>query len=141
MRVLYPSGFQRDWIDRNAIATDLVYQGAVIAPHSATERDTYTVPVGRAALIEFISFYIARFAAAAPVGLCGGYLRIDRGGGNITIIQTAYSLAAIGDSQSQHTGSQILLLAGDIAKFYTFDLSTGGSNNYDFAACIIEFDA
>lgn len=141
MNVQYPAGVKRVWYDRNADSDDIAYQGANIAPHSATERASYTVPAGRIAFITFISWYAARFSAATTPALLGAYVTINRGGGDIVIGQSADNLAAVNDTFFMHVGAQILLKAGDVIKIKTFDISTGGTVNYNMNVCISAFDA
>lgn len=141
MKIDYPAGVKRDWIDRNPIVSALVYNGQNVAPHALNERWGYTCPAGKRAHIELISINLMRTAVATTPNLAQAWVQIDdmtvqAGFGQCMVLGNV-----VGNEQHQTFGQFGWLTAGQSVSAYTADPSTGGTFAYYIAAQIVEFDA
>jgi hypothetical protein len=72
------------------------------------------------------------------------YLSLLPSGGSEVILLGATLFSdqnAVGDHETQALGTSIILLPGDLLRFFTYDSSTGGTINYRCGWKITEFDA
>lgn len=132
------------YYDRNPLTIALSSQVAATVPHSATVRETYTVPAGRKAYLESVQCSIVRRTAATAAGRPMAYCAlIPSGQGSSTPLQAFLDLSqnVAADRQDLTLSSSMQLGAGDRIDLATLDDSTGGTVAYFLAAKLTEFDA
>jgi len=81
---------------------------------------------------------LIRSAVAAPVGAAGfrNILGFASGTGALTLTNNV-----VGDRSHGESGMGQTFVAGKVVSMQTFDLSTGGTIDYDGLTDILEFDA
>lgn len=142
--VMNPSEYspRLNWYDRNPSNVIKSYFGWNIAPHTLTERWTYTVPNGRKCLIESLEIAAIRLTqSAAPVGFIDGKVIITDGA--VSGVMTSVSLLdnTIGAKSQSNLGHGMLAFAGNVINAHTQDASTSGTVIYRIALKGTEFDA
>lgn len=116
------------------------YNGWSTAPHSLTERASYTVPAHSWGLIQSIFLHAYRDAAASSVGTAILSVKITPSGGSeVPIIYTILRNNNVGEFTQVELAEGILLKGGDTIKIYTQDSSTGGNVSYLATIYIVEF--
>lgn len=117
----------------------LSYIAAGVAPHAATIRATYTVPAGRAAIVEIAQASIIRDAAPAPASIASGRVRyLPSFGGTLWLCEAVIFDAAVGARDVSAVGLTLYMAAGDTIDLETFDGSTGGTVRYAMTAKVTE---
>ena len=142
MNILQPVSARADFYDRNPKTVTLSYVASGVAPHSATQRATYTVPAGRKARVTTAKIAHIRTTAATTAGLTQAYAvltPVTAAAGNLYLVQALNGAVGAGDELNAQ--GQAVLLAGDTLALYTSDVSTGGAVNYDLYLHLTEFDA
>lgn len=130
------------WHDRNPAHIQLQWFNNNQAPHTATQRWTYTVPAGKKAFVEAALVYIRRSAAATTAARVQLTIGVTPSGGLDRVLLLAQILTNnIGDYDRADLGQSITLLPGDLIDADSVDDSTGGTINYNTVAKITEFDA
>jgi hypothetical protein len=128
--------------DRNPAHDILTYEGNGVAPHAATQRDTYTVPTGKKAFIGAAEVEVVRQTAASTAGRATIYIRVTPYGGSGTVLIVVGTWKnAVGDDARLSIGQSICLYAGDVVDIYTSDGSTGGTVDYRGKVHLTIFDA
>lgn len=123
----------RVWIDSNKIAFSQlsVYYSNVLGPAIATTQWTYTVPVGRFAIIEYILCKITRFTAAGAVGTSVASVRLTPSTTPMVPFEAMINSNGVGDKDNSSCIPHLLMTAGDTLQGVTFDNSAGGSCIYE----------
>lgn len=140
MRILYPAGTKREWIDRNPVIWNYQWSGNV-APHAWTVRITYTVPTNKKAFMQFAMLYANRTAAAAPVGLTMVELDHNNGATTCVPVQNVFQDNTLNVPRALNYPFLVYLMAGHTLSIQTQDLSTGGTITYVTQFSVVEFDA
>ena len=131
---------QAQWFDRNPLSLAFAYHETV-GPHPLTERWTYTVPVGRKALIGSSSCTIAPTVAPTTPGDTSVDIRIDPLASAEASVLLAHYNSSLLSIPSYNVGAGIILLnAGDIIRATTEDLAIDGTNHLFVGCAISEFD-
>ena len=142
MKVYQPAGARAEFYDRNPKTITLSYAVTGVAPHSNTQRATYTVPAGRKARVTTAKLTHLRTTAATTAGIVLAYAQLTPVGASAGILYLTQSLnGAVGAGDELNAQGQAVLLAGDQIALYTADVSTGGTVNYDLYLHLTEFDA
>lgn len=141
MTILYPAGYRRDWIDRNAVSVVKAYENLGVAPHGLTSRWVYTVTAGKKAILTYFFASITRMVAAAPVGQAIVYVSGFINGTGINPFSLPMMFNTIGENRQIIIPQCFLMAGADTLTAYTFDTSTGGQCAYSISAQFIEFDA
>jgi hypothetical protein len=142
MRTGQPIISRPAWHDRNPIQQLLWYNVNGTAPHSATQRWTYTVPTGKKAMLEALDGLICIVTAATTASRRKIYVRLTKsGGGSADIMNLQILTNSVGDVQTKTLGTSLLMLQGDSLTGYTADESTDGTVDYRLMAKLTEFDA
>lgn len=137
-------GSRPAWYDRHPISKVQSYNGSDIAPHSATQRTTYTCPAGKKAIVELLALSIERVTVATTPLSAMAYVIIAPGGtGSNAILFARLEEVdnSLKDKDRAIAGSSIALNAGDILSSFTIDASTGGLISYNIGLKYTEFDA
>ena len=133
------------WFDRNPKVIFLSYTMTGISPHSTTQRWVYIVPKGRKAFLEYAIAKIQRHTAATEgeAGYAQSQIKYQPNGqdDNHLIFANLESNNKVDDKDEVYVGHALVMLAGDILRGRTLDLSTLGSCNYHVVAKLTEFDA
>lgn len=129
------------WFDRNPVKVAALYSNTV-APHAATERFSYTVPVGKKCVIEITNVSVTRTTVAAAPAEFQASITDRTGAVHVfTYAQVCGSGNIVGDYLKDNIGSTIVLKAGDIVASHTLDASTGGTVTYRISLKGTEFNA
>lgn len=124
--------------DRNPTVIGNQNLGTIgVAPHTATNVWTYTVPAGRKASVEAGSNSVERVTAAAPVGAVQSWL----GGAPPYADFISTLLNNVGSRIDHVLAGAVLLVAGNTFSGGSFDGSTGGTVMYVQTFQGTEFDA
>lgn len=132
------------YYDRTPTMVGQVYSQAAVAPLAQTNQWTYTVPSARKAYMDFALASLIQNVASAPAGKAGAFIRVNHVDTPTVSPFAAYAVknaAAVGSSDRSQVGGTVMCKAGDIIKAFNFDLSTGGSIDYEIDASFTEFDA
>ena len=137
VRVGFPGGPRLEWYDRSPSNENIDYGASSVAPHSLTERASYTVPTGKKAFVSGAYGDVMRRSAAGTLGEAYAFFTV-----------AAVVLMAIGHNNNSegHTerGSGLassVVLTGTKISIETIDESTGGTMNYYLSISIMEFSA
>jgi len=142
VRVGFPGGPRLEWYDRNPQIVWTIYHGIGIAPHTSTQRASYTVPTGKKASLEFISLFISRTTAPTTSGQVRSMATYTPSGGSIGwALIAAFNSATVDFTDKANVGHAGALQAGDNLSIYTADASTGGTCEYRENIKVTEFDA
>lgn len=142
MRSYQAAGSRATPYDRNPSTIGVASQVVATAPHGATQRQLYTTPAARKALVESIMNNWMRVTAAAPVGVVESYWRINAPGAVNARLSQIYTLQnAIGDFQNSPSNGQISLLPAETLSLVTSDAGTGGTCTYTNSYVVGEYDA
>jgi len=130
-----------NYYDRNATAKLFQY-GATVAPHSVTQRFSYTVPGAKKAYLESIYLWKRRETVAGTPGDHNLYIQYTPNGMSAaTIAQLLDSTNAAGGSGLSQYYTQFGLLGpGDQITGATYDNSIGGNVQFLVALKLTEFD-
>lgn len=141
MRLLYPTSQTRQFYQQNAITRALGANVTGVAPHAFTDRNTYTVPAGKRALLTSATIALQRVTAAAPIGRYQStiYVTLNAASADVTRLLAVDNTVNFLNQMS--LGLQVWLAAGDTVKWATEDLSTGGTVSYWGSFTYTEFDA
>ena len=134
------AGPRQQWYDRNPITSVQQYEAAGIAPHALTTRWTYTTPSGKKAYVENAAAFVFRETAPGAAGRAGCYVQVVATNASQLAIGEEIS-TAVGVSVGRTSGQNATLLAGNVCRCQTVDLSTGGTYLYRGTAKLTEFDA
>ena len=142
MRISNVRASRPDWYDRNPAGVAESYLASAVVPHALTERWIYTIPTGKKAAIQILYLNLIKDSTATV----GGLHTLDvaytpSGGVELTIFYVAGILIAAGERQNAGVGATMVLLAGDLIRSRTQDLSIGGSNIYATMLQGLEIDA
>ena len=134
------------WYDRNPVLRQLLYSPAGgVAPHAEAERDKYTVPDGKMALITSAFANIKRATAATAAGaLVYAYIDIAVEGPpdeSCRLLNVFFHEKDIDVGDKLCMGQCALLKAGQYINICTADASADGTVAYRISCSIIEFDA
>ena len=140
MTILYPAGYRRDWIDRNAVSVCKAYENLGLAPHGMTLRWTYTVTAGKKAILTYLFASLTRMTVAAPVGQAIVYISAIINGTGINPFSLPMMSNVVGENRQIVIPQCFLMYGADQISAYTFDTSTGGQCAYSVSAQFIEFD-
>ncbi len=130
------------WYDRNPVRKGFKVEASNMAPHGLTLQGSYTVPVGKKAILSSAQVTAYRTTAATTAGMISLYVvdafDIDP---EYFILRALFNLPLVGDSYNESIGLFLLLTAGDIISLKSFDLSEGGLLFINMTCSITEFDA
>jgi len=130
------------WYDRNPLVVWRQYSGALVAPHSSTERWTYTVPAGKKAYLEVAFAYTTRRTTATTAAQLTIIVSFTPSGGTTAaIMELSHWDNTLYISRTQNLAMSIVMLVGDTLNATTSDASTGGTNDFIITAKLTEFDA
>jgi len=142
MRTGQPIISRPAWYDRNPIQRSNFYVAGTVAPHTSTQRWSYTCPSGKKAMVEVLMANVMRDSAATTVGVAESGVFLSPGGSGSVIIVSAEILEnTVGARNYFSLGVSLTLLATDVISGSTFDASTGGTCRYQLSYKIIEYDA
>lgn len=143
VRVGTPSAVARpDWYDRNPVTRFRAWNAVNLAPHTSTQRWTYTVPAGKKAQLELVQVKVMRATAPTTPGYAYANIRFTPSGGSVdTLIQATIRTGTVGDTDQTVLGVCGVLQAGDTIEANSADGSTGGTIDYFATLKITEFDA
>jgi len=131
-----------DWYDRNPVPVTRTYYALDIAPHSDTERWTYTTPSGKKAWVEACNCALMRTSVATTLARSEARIQISLDG--IVALRVVWAVLydnTVGAREIQHGGYGMLLDAGDNIAAHSYDGSTAGTLSIVITGKITEFDA
>lgn len=130
------------WYDRNPISSIFEFVGS-LAPHAKTYWWAYTVPKNKKAFAEAIMCRVNRATVAAPAvqAECGIEVQLLNNAALTGFLRLNLFGNTIDDHDTIIVGNSVMLQAGEKITGYTFDISTGGSVDYNLTCKITEFDA
>lgn len=137
VRIGFPGGPRLDWYDRDPSSTDIGYTGVDVAPHSSTQRASYTVPTGKKAWVQSLSAWIKRTAVATTLGYAKVTFYCPTGVAQRTLHNDNTDESEVAGFETMAT----LIMAGEVCAIYTSDSSTGGTVSYIAGMRITEFSA
>jgi len=140
MRVSSFAVARPQYYDRNAASVQNAFSGTV-SPHSNTERWSRTIAAGKSGYVETAFALTLRTAAATTVGDAACFIQIvtsDTTSGVVAYIQHADNTLRV--NRNIVLTSAGLLQAGDIIRAYSFDTSTGGTNDFYLNVKLTLFD-
>lgn len=129
------------YYDRNPSIAIAGTELASIAPHTVTQRFSYTVPVGKKAWADFT--YLEVFCSAAPTTAGRSQLRLlytPSGGGQALLDQINFAGNVVNTVAEREAPSLGELNPGDNIVATTTDFSTGGTRDYAIVFKKTEFD-
>lgn len=133
---------RQSWHDRAPSQKIQKYIANALAPHSATERWSYTVPAGKKAYVEWMQIAVTTVVVATSGrDVVDNITLTPDGGSAIDVAYLAYFKNGVGDNQQIAVGSSMILLPGDEFASISRDSSTGGTITHVLIAKITEFDA
>lgn len=135
------SSGRAQYYDRNPTNVIKSLRTAALAPHTTTQRWSYTVPAARKAYIGGAQSSVDRVTAAAPAALSFNTIQVTPNGGSLTDWLDALIEGNNVDSRADIASSGGFMGAGDVIQSEDFDNSTGGTIQYFGSAMITEFDA
>lgn len=141
MRIIYPSGNLTLPTDRNPSTTVLTFTLSTAADHVETSRASYTVPVGRRAIIGGIELRTYNITAITAALLAYTRLALNPAGANKTIATTFLQKIAIDSSDLVMYTVDLIGYAGDVFDLRTNLQHTTGTVRYDGSVVITEYDA
>ena len=141
MKILYPAGVKREYFDRNAIETNGSFVSSALAPHAITARISYTVPVGKRAVITTLFVIVERATVGTTAFDAEASVYVNNQSLDRAICTVLNSSNVVGVISQAAIGLQYYLKAGDGVTGYTQDSSTGGSCLYRIGFGILEFEA
>lgn len=141
MRIGYPTGLAKQFYQANAITRALGSNVTGFAPHVFTDRNTYTVPAGKRALLTSATIAIQRVTAAAPIGRYQNTIYVTLNAAAADVCRIIAIDNTVNFINQMSLGLQVWLAAGDTIKWATEDLSTGGTVSYWGSFTYTEFDA
>jgi hypothetical protein len=116
------------------VVTLLVYDATGIAPHTETQRWSYTTPTGKASHTRILFAAVNRRVAPTTANL----FRADIRWNGSSVIGARSFRATAGDVLAVVSAAPLALRASDVLSAVTQDISTGGYVDYHIAAQIIE---
>lgn len=130
------------YYDRNPINRTQWYLAGGVAPHGGTSRFSYVVPANKKAFLEMASLAIIRNTAATGAGLTSAAISyVPSGGAQQDMLYAQFINLNQGASDKNGLAQMGELGPGDGVSSFTTDGSTGGTNQYNIATKIQEFDA
>lgn len=131
-----------NYYDRNPEGVLPDFAGSA-SPHALTTRDTYTVPAGRKAYLEYIGLMVRRATAATtPLRFAAIITFFDTVLNKARNLDEVWSLTnTVGSGDRDSVASSIHLTTGDIITLQTIDESTGGVVTYNLITKLTEYDA
>ena len=140
MDIVNAASARADMYDRNATIVGLRYT-ALLSPHGATVRATYTVPAGKKAYIGFCIAYIKRWTAAFPQGFPRASCYVELlAGGSMNLVESVSPMTAVDVDVNTFGNTGMFALPGDVITLLTEDNSTNGTVQYLLDAAIATFD-
>jgi len=137
VRVGYPGGPRLELHDRNPIMRYLYVTLPGTAPHSPTNRASYTVPSGKKAKLMGTYAQVIRVTAATTLGR----ILIAMSSTNCIPLELYHLDNTVNSGKNIIQGETGILLVGEVLVISTADLSTAGTVDYYAGANLIEFDA
>lgn len=128
---------RNQWFDRSPIMKNIRYLTANVAPHASTERDSYTVPVGKLAKIIGIFGQITRSVAATTLGVVFGRVNTQ----TLSFFELEHLNNTVGSNVVATMGECGILKEREKLSVFTWDTSIGGTMDYWITANLVEFDA
>lgn len=141
MNILYPAGAKREWFDRNPVVSSKMYQGGAVAPHSTTQRWTYTVPAGKRVFINLLYIHMFRDGTPGTPSLASAWVAINDGVNTYECGSIKTVSGTLGYAEGLVVPGFGFLTAGQIIASNTYDNSTGGTFSYRLNMSYVEFDA
>ena len=133
-------GYQ-EFIDREGRPLLFTWYDTTSAPAGLTVRFTYTVPVGKAAVIAMRSASICNRTIATTANIVRAYHRSNLSGGGLKEVLLAQSQLVLDSSHVEIAhGYAGPILAGDVLDGVTLDSSTGGFKSYQLGLEVLEYD-
>ena len=128
------------WYQTNFASIAYTYSGSSIAPHSFTDRATYTVPANRLFKIGNIFAFQIRATAATAAGLVSTMIYLTRNSTTYNLNRVDFLTNNVGDKEGLAAGEGTVFKAADVVKIATQDVSTGGTIHYRASFFGCEFD-
>jgi hypothetical protein len=129
------------YYDRGAASINKAYGASGIAPHVNTTRFTYTVPAGRKCVVENICVSIYREGVASPIGQVFGYVVLFDGSTYCNLVNLYTAANTVGATSTNIVGNGATVYAGEQIIGGTWDLGTGGTNDFRLNAKGTEYNA
>lgn len=142
MNVIYPPGSRSYPTDRNYSTKGSVYDANAVAPHALTTRFTYTVPASKKAIIGSGTVHFFRDGTSGGAARMQAQLTVTTADATVAACtRLEDSTAAFAVTNNAPTPGQMTLIAADIVRAQTFDLSVGGTYSYLISIAVGEYDA
>ena len=112
-----------------------------VGPHAQTQRQIYTVPANRKALMEFGFSRIVRITNATVPGTVTYFTKLFTATSNGVLVFPTNIAIVTGTIYERFTYTQITCFAAEVVTSFTEDLSTGGTVDYRGTFKFVEYDA
>lgn len=133
--------FRAAWYDRNGEGI-LQRSTFITGPHGATNRISYTIPVGRNAWLDSMQINLRRTTSPITLGdVLSQITYTPNGGAELNLCERTGRFPAVDDKEEFFTTALGLFFTGDILKVITSDVSIGGTVDYNIALRFTLFDA
>lgn len=140
MNIAYPTGVVTAFYGRNPLRIFKGYQAFGVAPHGTVVRATYTVPLGRRAVVTSCVLHVNRVTVAAPVGQAVSAVELNQGGLTQYVAKMILYDNAVGANKDLPLSGEIWLTENDFIRLVTIDGSTGGTCDYILTLNAMEYD-
>ena len=131
-----------DWYDRNPLPRIIYLDSTYTFLHSWTQRKSYTVPAGRAAIVHSVEAIVRRESAATSSSSAAVAVARSTASEIDPLALAWLRKLAVGDeSYVSRGGNGIVLRAGDPLYINTYDGSDAGYCNFQARVALTEFDA
>lgn len=135
MKIQYPAGVTRDYLNRNPIFKNFSGVQASNPPHASYDWFSYTVPVARIFRLEYAFVRLVRETAAGTPGPAIITMPTNR------MVYAFVISNGVGDHSENGGYMGAWFPAGTVIKIQSYDLSTGGTFNLHYVVAGVEFDA
>jgi hypothetical protein len=109
----------------------LYYNAAGVLPHSETVRDSYTVPQGKFAVVEYAFIRVRFYAGQNEVWRISARVKVAYGGGTDTLVfEVSEILSMEATHKTEFARFGFVLMPGDVIKITTQNPTSYGS--FDF---------
>jgi len=125
------------WYQTNFTPVNNNYSGDSVAPHSVTDRWSYTCPAGRIAMVMLVFLEMMRQTAPTTAGQAALEMILS---GTVRICDIRETTSTVGVVKYFGYGQGAILIAGQTILARTQDGSTGGGYMYTLSANVMEFN-
>lgn len=125
----------------NPLAVSLWFGVTVFSPHAGTDRDSYTVPAGKGAVVPSFSSSFIRITSATTATLMTINAEFRPSGGSfVNLGRHTAIMEGTDDVNNRDSVLGLVMSVGDTIKLSSSDSSTGGTMAMTGSLPIIQYD-